>query len=67
MGKAPRLYKSLLLLLSQSQEWADIRHLYTLIWMIIGVIHAESINLTKWGMYVKNNRKNSVKILTKKL
>ena len=54
MPSASRLYKSLFLLLSQSKEWADIRHLYTLIWMIIGLIHAETVSLTKWGAYLKS-------------
>ncbi len=49
MPSASRLYKSLFLLLSQSKEWADIRHLYTLIWMIIGLIHAETVSVSVMG------------------
>ena len=54
MAKASRLYTSLLGLLNQSKEWADLRHLYTLVWMVIGLIHSESVNLTKWARYVQS-------------
>ncbi len=54
MAKASHLYTSLLLLLNQSREWADLRHLYTLVWMVIGLIHSESINLTKWARYIQS-------------
>jgi len=32
----------------QSQEWADIRHLQVLAWMVVGLISEGSINLTCW-------------------
>jgi hypothetical protein len=54
MEKSSRLYNSLVGLLSHCQEWADIRHLYTLAWMLIGLIHSGSVNLTKWGDYVQS-------------
>ena len=57
MAKASRLYTSLLLLLNQSREWADLRHLYTLVWMVIGLIHSESINLTKWASHIQSRAK----------
>ena len=57
MSKASRLYTSVLLLLNQSREWADLRHLYTLVWMVIGLIHSESINLTKWARYIQSRAK----------
>lgn len=43
--KTSRLYNQLQTLLGQSSAWADQRHLQTLIWMVIGVILAECINL----------------------
>ena len=59
MSKASRLYTSVLLLLNQSREWADLRHLYTLVWMVIGLIHSERINLTKWARYIQSRAKEA--------
>lgn len=52
-----RLYDQLCGLLGQSSEWADRRHLQTLIWMVIGLICSECISLTKWGVYVQSRAK----------
>lgn len=52
MENTSRLYDALVTLLGQSKEWADIRHLYTLVWMVMGLIHSGSVNLTKWTMYI---------------
>ncbi|MEH1825237.1 MAG: hypothetical protein V7L22_07685 [Nostoc sp.] len=54
MEATSRLYDDLFTLLSQSKTWADIRHLKTLVWMVIALICAECINLTKWGIYVQS-------------
>ena len=51
--RASRLYNQLQKLLGQSMPWADQRHLRTLIWMVIGLICSEGINLTKWTVYVR--------------
>lgn len=48
-----RLHNQLQSLLSQSSTWADQRHLQTLIWMVIGLLCSECINLSKWRVYVK--------------
>ena len=56
MENVSRLYKALVALLSSSQ-WADLRHLYTLVWMVIGLIHSGSVNLTKWAMYIQSRAK----------
>lgn len=48
-----RLYHQLQTLLGQSVPWADQRHLHTLIWMVIGLIMSECINLTKWRIYIR--------------
>lgn len=52
MEATSRLYDDLLDLLGQPKNWADIRHLKTLVWMVIGVICSECITLTKWGIYM---------------
>lgn len=51
--RTSRLDHQLYDLLGQSSPWADRRHLQTLIWMVIGVICSECINLTKWRVYVR--------------
>lgn len=48
-----RLYHQLQTLLGQSIPWADQRHLHTLIWMVIGLVMSECINLTKWRVYIR--------------
>jgi hypothetical protein len=47
-----RLHHQLQTLLGQSIPWADQRHLQTLLWMVIGLLCSECINLTKWRVYV---------------
>jgi hypothetical protein len=41
------------MLLGQSLPWADQRHCQTLIWMVIGLVCSECINLTKWTVYIR--------------
>ena len=50
--KTSRLYHQLHELLGQSMQWADQRHLQTLIWMVIGIVCSECISLPKWRVYV---------------
>lgn len=52
MAKTSYVYNELLKLLGQSEHWADIRHLHTLIWMVIGLICSGCISLTKWTIYM---------------
>lgn len=52
--RTSRLYDQLCNLLGQSTDWADQRHLQTLIWMVIGLVCSECISLTKWGIYVRS-------------
>ncbi len=54
MARTSRLYNELLKLLSQSDQWVDLGHLHTLIWMVIGLIYSGSINLTKWTSYIES-------------
>lgn len=47
-----RLYDALMAYLRQSESaWVDGRHIPTLCWMVIGMIHTHSINLTHWGVH----------------
>ncbi len=50
--RTSRLHHQLQTLLGQSIPWADQRHLQTLIWMVIGLLCSECINLTKWRVYI---------------
>jgi len=34
--------------------WADQRHFQTLLWMVIGFVCNECINLTKWRVYIRS-------------
>jgi hypothetical protein len=52
--KTSRLYHQLQTLLGQSIPWSDQRHLQTLIWMVIGLVCSECINLTKWRVYIRS-------------
>lgn len=52
--RTSRLYHQLQTLLGQSIPWADQRHLHTLIWMVIGLVCSECINLTKWRVYIRS-------------
>ena len=52
MDGTPRLYDTLVQVLSQHQKWLDRRHLKTLAWMMAGLIQAGNISLTAWVPYV---------------
>lgn len=52
MTRTSHIYHELLKLLGQSKTWADIRHIHTLSWMVIGLICSECISLTKWTIYI---------------
>jgi hypothetical protein len=47
MKNTSRLYDALLACVGQC-AWSDQRHAYVLVWMVIGVIHEGSVNLTRW-------------------
>lgn len=55
--RTSRLYDQLFNLLGQSSQWADQRHLQTLIWIVMGLVCSECISLTKWGIYVRSRAK----------
>jgi hypothetical protein len=52
MGGTPHLYDTLVQVLSQHQNWLDLRHLKTLAWMIVGLMQSGNIGLTAWAPYV---------------
>jgi hypothetical protein len=52
MEGTPRLYDTLVQVLSQHQHWLDRRHLKTLAWMMVGLIQSGKISLTAWVPYV---------------
>jgi len=52
MEGTPRLYDTLVHVLSQHQNWVDRRHLTTLAWMIVGLVQSGKISLTAWVPYV---------------
>jgi len=52
MENTPYLYTTLVQVLGQHAHWGDLRHLKTLAWMLVGLIHSGWINLTAWAPYV---------------
>jgi hypothetical protein len=52
MENTPRLYCELVELLGQHGKWRDVRHLYTLVWMVVGLIQAGGVSLPAWVPFV---------------
>jgi hypothetical protein len=52
MESTPRLYDTLVNVLSQHTNWGDRRHLKTLAWMMVGLMQASMVSLTAWAPYV---------------
>lgn len=52
MEGTPNLYNTLIDILGQPSHWRDIRHLHTLAWMIVGLLHSKVITLPEWTPYV---------------
>ena len=46
------LYDTLVQVLRQHRNWLDLRHLKTLAWMMVGLIHSGSISLCAWTPFV---------------
>lgn len=49
-----RLYNTIIKILSQHKKWLDIRHMFTLAWMVVGLIRSERISPTAWVPYVES-------------
>lgn len=56
MESTPRLYDTLVDVLSQHANWVDRRHLKTLAWMMVGLMQASMVSLTAWAPYVQQPR-----------
>ena len=52
-----RLYSTLVTVLCQHKNWLDIRHLYTLAWMMVGLIKSGCVSITSWIPYVRSRAK----------
>ena len=49
-----RLYNTVIKILSQHKRWRDLRHAFTLAWMVVGLIRSEKISPTAWTPYVES-------------
>lgn len=54
MRAKSRLYNTIIKILSQHKKWLDVRHMFTLAWMVVGLIRSEKISLTAWVPYVES-------------
>jgi hypothetical protein len=52
MENAPRLDDAVFVMLGQHRHWRDVRHLKTLVWMVVGLLLSRNISLTDWLDYV---------------
>lgn len=52
MKNTPNLYDTLISILGQHTHWLDKRHLYTITWMIVGLIESKVISLPEWAPFV---------------
>jgi len=52
MKTTPNLYHTLFQILGQQTQWRDIRHLHTLVWMLVGMIKSKTISLPEWAPFV---------------
>src|SRR5215813_3158584 len=52
MENTSPLYDTLVQVLNQHANWLDFRHLKTLAWMMVGLIHSSSISLCAWTPFV---------------
>jgi len=57
MRNTPNLYDTLFRILGQHSHWSDIRHLHTLLWMVIGLIESKTINLPEWATFTDSRAK----------
>jgi hypothetical protein len=52
-----RLHHQLIKFVRQYSDWADIRHLGVMCWMIVGLIGEGSVNLTRWIDHIQTKAK----------
>lgn len=53
MENTPRLYDELLKVIGQHSKWLDLRHLHTLVWMVVGLLQAGGVSLPSWVPFVQ--------------
>jgi hypothetical protein len=53
MENTPRLSSGLVKLVGQPGQWREVRHLHTLAWMVVGLIHTGGVSLTTWVPFVR--------------
>ena len=63
MENTPYLYDTLVQVLRQHRNWLDLRHLKTLAWMMVGLIHSGSISLGAWTPFVLSRAQYSQSIV----
>lgn len=59
MENTPYLYDPLVGLLGQQSHWLDRRHLKTLAWMMVGLMHSHAISLGAWTPFVVSRARYS--------
>lgn len=59
MSCSTPLYNQLFSLLSQYSKYRDLRHLKTLVWMMIGLIHSGKISLSEWECYIPSRARKA--------
>lgn len=52
MKNTPNLYDTLFQILGEHKHWLDIRHLHTLVWMVVGLLRSKTIKLPEWVTFV---------------
>jgi hypothetical protein len=59
MENTSYLYDTLVQVLRQHRNWMDLRHLKTLAWMMVGLIHSGSMSLCAWTPFVISRAQES--------
>jgi hypothetical protein len=59
MENTPYLYDTLVQVLRQQQQWLALRHLKTLAWLMVGLLHSGSISLCAWSPFVVSRAQDS--------
>lgn len=59
MENTSYLYDTLVQVLRQHRNWLDLRHLKTLAWMMVGLIHSGSTSLCAWTPFVISRAQSS--------
>jgi hypothetical protein len=59
MENTSSLYDTLVQVLNQHANWLDFRHLKTLAWRLVGLIHSSSLSLCAWTPFVVSRAQDS--------